>query len=120
MPTGKAPAQIKPASLDDYLEVMSKAIFQSGISWKVVETKWPGIRAAFKDFNIKKVAAFTDLDVETLVKDTRVIRNGRKLAAIVENAGRMIELDREHGSFQRYLRSHGDFSQTLASLKKDF
>ena len=40
MPTGTAPEQIKPQSLDDYLEVMSKAVFQSGMSWKVVEAKW--------------------------------------------------------------------------------
>ena len=39
MPLGIAPDQIEPASLGDYLEVMSKAIFQSGMSWKVVEAK---------------------------------------------------------------------------------
>ena len=120
MPTGKAPEQIEPASLDDYLEVMSKAIFQSGMSWKVVEAKWLGIREAFQDFSVEEVAAFSDLDIETLVKDTRVIRNGRKLAAIVGNAQKMLELDREYGSFQRYLRAHGAFGDTLAALRKDF
>jgi 3-methyladenine DNA glycosylase Tag len=120
MPTAQAPQQIEPASLNDYLEVMSKAIFQSGMSWKVVEAKWPGIREAFKDFNIEDVAAFSDLDIEAFVKDTRVIRNGRKLAAIVGNARRMVELDREFGSFQQYLRAHGAFSDTLAALRKEF
>ena len=120
MPTGKAPDQIQPKSLDDYLEVMSKAIFQSGMSWKVVEAKWPGTREAFQEFNVYEVAAFSDLDIEALVKDTRVIRNGRKLAAIVGNAQKMLELDREYGSFQQYLRTHGGFGETLAALKKDF
>lgn len=49
MPT--APQQIQPASLDVYLEVMSKAVFQSGMSWKVVEAKWSTTREAFYDFD---------------------------------------------------------------------
>ena len=39
MPFGTPPEQIKPTSLNDYLEVMSKAVFQSGMSWRVVEAK---------------------------------------------------------------------------------
>ena len=41
------PEKINPGYLGDYLEVMSKAIFQAGISWRVVESKWPGIRMLF-------------------------------------------------------------------------
>jgi len=48
MPEGQPPTQIKPESLDDYLEVMSKNVFQSGMSWRVVEAKWPGTREAFE------------------------------------------------------------------------
>src|SRR3990172_11451226 len=120
MPVSGPPERIEPASLDDYLEVMSKAVFQSGMSWRVVEAKWPGIREAFQDFNAQKVADFSVFEVEELARDTRVIRNRRKLAAIVDNAHRMIELDRENGSFRSYLRSHGDFDATLAALRKDF
>ena len=120
MPVSGPPERIEPASLDDYLEVMSKAVFQSGMSWRVVEAKWPGIREAFQDFNAQKVADFSVFEVEELARDTRVIRNRRKLAAIVDNAQRMIELDRENGSFRSYLRSHGDFDATLAALRKDF
>jgi 3-methyladenine DNA glycosylase Tag len=45
------PKKIKPQSLADYLEVMSKSVFQTGISWKVVEAKWPGTREAFHGFD---------------------------------------------------------------------
>jgi 3-methyladenine DNA glycosylase Tag len=120
MPTGTPPEQIKPQSLDDYLEVMSKAVFQSGMSWKVVEAKWPSTREAFHDFHVQEVAALTPFDVEELAKDTRVIRNRRKLEAIVNNAQKMLELDEEYGSFQNYLRSHGDFDGTLTAIRKDF
>ncbi|MGB3715688.1 MAG: DNA-3-methyladenine glycosylase I [Candidatus Promineifilaceae bacterium] len=120
MPENQPPEQIEPKSLDDYLEVMSKAVFQSGMSWRVVEAKWPGTREAFHDFSVKEVADFTEFDIEELAMDTRVIRNRRKLAAIVSNAQRMLELEDEYGSFQHYLRAHGDFDGTLTAMKKDF
>lgn len=120
MPTGLPPDRIKPSSLDDYLEVMSKAVFQSGISWRVVDAKWPGTREAFLNFDVAKVAAFDEKDLEDLSQDTRVIRNYRKLAAIVSNAQQMIALDKEHGTFQNYLRAHGDFDATLKAMRKDF
>ena len=47
MPEYGAPPQVKPKRLGDYLEVMSKAVFQSGMSWQVVNKKWDGIRDAF-------------------------------------------------------------------------
>jgi hypothetical protein len=47
MPKG-APDQIDARRLGDYIEVMSKAVFQTGISWAVVDKKWPGIRDAFQ------------------------------------------------------------------------
>ena len=120
MPEGQPLEQLIPKSLDDYLEVMSKAVFQSGMSWRVVEAKWPGTREAFRDFSVKEVADLTEFDIEELAKDTRVIRNRRKLAAIVSNAQRMLALEDEYGSFQKYLRAHGDFDGTLTAMKKDF
>jgi 3-methyladenine DNA glycosylase Tag len=120
MPANQPPEQIVPNSLDDYLEVMSKAVFQSGMSWKVVEAKWPETREAFHNFSVKEVADFTEFDIEELTQDTRVIRNRRKLSAIVSNARRMLELEEEYGTFQLYLKSHDDFDATLTAMKKDF
>lgn len=120
MPTYEAPARIEPESLGDYLEVMTKAVFQSGISWRVVEAKWPGIRSALRDFDAYDVADLRDDDVDALAQDTRVIRNRRKLEAIVGNANRLVQLEREHGSFRNYLRSHGGFDPTVKALRKDF
>jgi DNA-3-methyladenine glycosylase I len=116
----KPPEQIEPKNLGDYLEVMSKAVFQSGMSWKVVESKWDTIREAFDEFDIKKVAAMDEHDLDQLVEDPRVIRNYRKLAAIVENARKMLALEQEHGSFKAYLRSRDDFDKTLKMIKRDF
>jgi 3-methyladenine DNA glycosylase Tag len=114
------PEQIEPASLGDYLEIMSKAVFQSGISWRVVDAKWPGIREAFQAFDAQVVADLSEPELDALAQDTRVIRNRRKLAAIVTNAQKMIALEEQHGSFKAYLRAHGDFDATLKALRKDF
>ena len=118
--THQAPQQIEPKRTGDYLEVMSKAIFQTGISWKVVENKWPGINEAFRGFDHRLVASLTEAELAELSSDTRVIRNRRKIEAIVDNARLMLDLEEEHGSFKGYLRSHGDFEKTVADLRKRF
>jgi len=120
MPSKTPPEQINATSLDHYLEIMSKAVFQSGMSWQVVEAKWPGTREAFFNFATHKIADMVEPELEQLAQDTRVIRNRRKLAAIVSNAQKMIELEKEHGSFKQYLRSHGSFDSTLSAIKRDF
>ena len=116
----QAPTQIEPESLGDYLEVMSKAVFQSGMSWKVVESKWPQLREAMRNFDIESVATLSTDDLEELAQDTRVIRNRRKLAAIVHNAQQVIDLDEDHGGFKNYLRSHDSYELTVKDLRSRF
>lgn len=120
MPPGQAPQKIVPEVLGDYLEVQTKAVFQSGMSWKVVESKWPTIKEAFHDFQLGAVAAMDEAAVDSLADDPRVIRNRRKLQAITDNARRMIELEDEYGSFQKYLRSHDSFWDLVKDLRKQF
>jgi DNA-3-methyladenine glycosylase I len=114
------PKKIKPAKLADYLETMSKAVFQTGISWRVVETKWPGTMDAFKGFEPAVVARFNAGDVDNLVADSRIIRNRRKIEGIIENAQRMLELEREYGSFKKYLRSFRSYNDLEKDLKRQF
>ena len=115
-----APEQIAPQSLNDYLEVMTKAVFQSGLSWKVVTNKWPGFQAGFQGFDVAAVATMGESDIDTLASDTAIVRNRRKIAATVHNAQRLIELDDEYDGIQNYLRSHGDFYAVLKDVRKQF
>jgi DNA-3-methyladenine glycosylase I len=115
-----APKQIQPRQLADYLEVMSKAVFQSGMSWAVVEAKWDGFREAFEGFDPRKVRDFTPADVERLAGDARIIRNRRKIEATIDNAETMVALEERHGGFDRYLRSHDGFEETAADLRREF
>ncbi len=109
-----------PKDLSGYLDALARVMFQTGISWRVVDTKWPGIRAAFHDFDVQRVAKFREADIDRLMGDTRVIRNRRKLEAIRENAREMLALDAEHKGFKRYLDSLGDFDATKKALHKQF
>ena len=116
----ESPQKIEPQRLADYLEVMCKAIFHSGMSWKVVEAKWADITEAMHEFDPVTIAFLSEKDVDALAQDKRVIRNRRKLAAIVKNAQTMRDLEAEHGSFQAYLRSHGDYDAAEKDLRKRF
>jgi DNA-3-methyladenine glycosylase I len=109
-----------PKELSGYLDAMARVMFQTGISWRVVEAKWPGIREAFGGFDPQKVSRFRAKDIDKLMGDTRVIRNRKKLEAIASNAGRMLELDAEHRGFKRYLDSLGDFDNKKKELHKQF
>jgi 3-methyladenine DNA glycosylase Tag len=116
----EGPKRIRPTGLADYLEVMTRSVFSSGISWRVIEAKWDGFREAFHGFDPEWVASLDPPDVDRLAKDTRIVRNRRKIEATVHNARTMMELDREYGTFQKYLRSEGSFEETAADLRKRF
>ena len=120
MPEMRAPDKVTINSLDDYLDAMSKVVFQSGMSWAVVDAKWDGIRKAFNGFQVQAVASMSDDELEELATDTRVIRNRRKLGAIVHNAQTMIRLDSEHDGFANYLRLQPDYESQVKDIRKQF
>jgi DNA-3-methyladenine glycosylase I len=117
---GKAPLRRRPKDLAGYLEALSRPVFQAGISWRVIDAKWDGIREAFADFDPATVADFDQADVERLLADPKVVRSKAKIEATIDNAQALIDLDAEHGGFARYLRSHGTFEETVADLKRQF
>jgi 3-methyladenine DNA glycosylase Tag len=115
-----APDRIEPQGLSDYLSVMSRAVFEPGLSWRLVESKWPGIVEAFDGFDPKTVAAYSPADIGRLMTDPRVIRNRRKIEAVIHNAAEMLALDGAGGGFRDYLRSMGSYEELVADLKSRF
>lgn len=113
------PPQITVKSIDDYLEQLSKGVFQAGISWRVVDAKWPTIKKAFHSFRVERVARMTDREIDALAKDERVIRSRPKIAAVVHNAGVILEVEREEG-FKKHLRSFDRYEELATDLKKRF
>jgi DNA-3-methyladenine glycosylase I len=94
-----------PSSDDVYFENSCRIIFQSGLNWSVIEKKWPSTRKAFDNFSIEKVAGYDDADLERLMKDEGIVRHRGKLQAIIHNAHRFKEIQKQYGSFQKYLGS---------------
>ncbi|WP_262315427.1 DNA-3-methyladenine glycosylase I [Lacticaseibacillus parakribbianus] len=94
-------------------ELLSLEGLQIGLSWALVLKKRPAFNAAFHHFELAPVAAMTDLDLDVLMQDAGLIRNRRKLEAIVHNAGAVQELQREYGSFDRYVWGFTDGQQLV-------
>src|SRR5438046_5003642 len=113
------PPQYTVKTLDEYLEHLSKGVFQAGISWRVVDSKWPSITTAFHTFRVERVARMTDRDIDALVKDERVIRSRPKIAAVVHNANELLALERA-GGFKKHLKSFPKYEPLASDLKKRF
>ena len=70
-------------------EALTLAVFEAGLSWSIVFGKRDAFRSAFHGFDVAKVAAMTDPDVDRLVQDPSIIRNRAKIQATVDNAQAM-------------------------------
>lgn len=115
-PSWEIPA---PKDDDEYFERMTKAIFQAGLNWKMIDNKWPNFQKAFANFSISKVAKFGDSQVSALMKNGGIVRNESKILSTVYNAQQAILVKKEFGSFKDYVRSfgkdHGKLSEDIQS-----
>ncbi len=112
-----------PSSDDRYFENMCRIIFQAGLNWSVIDKKWPTTRRAFREFPVDKVACFNDEDLERLLKDSGIVRNRGKIQAIILNARQIKEIQKEHGSFQKYLASFeksNNYANVVSELSRRF
>ena len=78
-------------------------INQAGLSWDTVLNKAESIKAAYADFDIATVAAFTEKDIERLLQNPGIIRMRKKIEAAIYNANQLLELQKEQGSFRNWL-----------------
>ncbi len=103
IPAAKSPEALAATADSDWLATMAKGIFQAGISWTVVDNKWPGILAAFHGFDIN-IVTFQPPDWwQDLCDDPRIIRSPPKVQAILHNAALIRRIRDEHGSFGRFV-----------------
>jgi 3-methyladenine DNA glycosylase Tag len=110
------PNVLDPTSLADYFEVMTRAVFQAGVSWKQIAEPWESYRDAFAGFDPVRVAAYDAIDVDRVLATPGILRMPRKVRATIANANALLEADREYEGIRNYLRSFDSY----ASLAKDF
>lgn len=96
----------RPVTDDTRLfEKMCLEGFQAGLSWITILRKRENFRKAFKGFDYKKIAQFTEKDIERLLQDEGIIRHRGKIEATINNARQMPAVIEEFGSFSDYIWS---------------
>ena len=76
---------------------------QAGLSWITILRRRENYRKAFANFDVQKVAAFSEQDVQRLLSDAGIIRNKLKINAAIKNARLFIQIQKEFGSFSSYI-----------------
>ena len=77
--------------------------FQAGLSWYTILAKRENFRAAFDYFDYQKIAQYSEEKVEELIQNTGIIRNRLKILATINNAQKFMEVQKEFGSFSKYI-----------------
>lgn len=120
LPKPRSALSLKRLPGSTFLREMSRAVFRSGFVWKIVDYKWPTMTEALGDFDPVACAFQSDEAIDSLMGDERVIRHLRKLRSVRENAAFVLEMEREHKSFGKYLADWpvDDIIGLHADLKK--
>jgi len=97
-------------------------INQAGLSWDTILKKEDSFRMAYSNFDIQKIANYTEKDRERLMMDSGIIRNRLKINAAIVNAQRILELQKEHCSFFEWLKIQKayDIKEWVKIFKKEF
>lgn len=93
---------------------------QAGLSWITILRKREGYRRNFAHFDVEKVARFTDKDVERILQDPEVIRHPGKIKAAISNAIIFLAIQKEFGSFYKYLYSFMPGNKPIRNEVKDY
>ncbi|KRL72959.1 methyladenine glycosylase [Lentilactobacillus parakefiri DSM 10551] len=105
-------------------EMLTVNVFQPGLNWRVAASKIPVFDKVFKHFDVNQIAQFDELDLEALEEDPEMIRNPRKIRAVVQNAQATVNLSPEFKDLADYLWSfkpkddvvHGSLQQDSHGL----
>lgn len=95
-------------------------INQAGLNWILILKKQHNFRKAFDNFEVAKVAAYGDEDFKRLMNDEGIIRNRLKIKAAIDNAGIILKLQEENGSFKNWLDENAARIKTLEEWTKVF
>jgi len=97
-------------------------INQAGLSWHTILKKSHSIRIAYANYNIEFVAGFNEKAIEKLLGNKGVIRHKGKIDAIIFNAQQVLELQKKHDSFYKWIKEKGEITleEWIKVFKKKF
>lgn len=84
---------------------------QAGLSWEIILKKEKAYSEAIDDFDFHLIAKYNDSKIEELLMNKELIRNKRKMNALVKNAKAFIEVQKQYGSFDEYIWSYVNYKQ---------
>ena len=114
------PEDVSGVPDDRWLAQFTKSVFQAGFNWKVIEAKWDGFEAAFQGFDPGKCAFMDDDWFDGLLQDTRIVRNGAKIATVRDNASFVLSLHEQGGAGKVFAEwPSTDYIGLLDLLKKN-
>lgn len=119
-PAENVPRRIMSPTLDQHLEVITRAIFAAGMSWAIIHARWPAFMAAFDHFSIEHVSAYGEADVERLMDADGVLHSRSKIEGTIKNAQTFTEIVKEFGSIDSYIASFPDYDSLYAGTRKRF
>lgn len=99
------PPRKKPRDDKGFFEILSKAVFNAGFSYQVVNSKWKDIREVFHDFDPEILSNWTIDEISFALESPKIIRNSKKVNAIISNSKIFLEIIGKFGSFENYLKS---------------
>lgn len=108
----------KPCHEDKPLfELLMLECYQAGLSWETILNKRAAFCQAFYDYDVKKVAAMTDNELEKLLENPEIIRHRGKIFATRSNAQAFLDVQAAFGSFDSYLWQFVDFTSIVNQVK---
>ncbi|MET0610892.1 DNA-3-methyladenine glycosylase I [Pseudomonas caspiana] len=103
LPTPKTSKQLQAISDDRYLSTMALRVFRAGLKHSLVDAKWPTFEEVFYRFDPEKVVLMGADHLERLMQDARIIRHLGKLKSVPRNAQLVLDIEKEHGSFGKFI-----------------
>jgi DNA-3-methyladenine glycosylase I len=100
--------------LENDNELFARLVFeinQAGLSWSTILNKKDNFFKAYDNFDIKTVSEYNQKKMDKLLNDAGIIRNRLKINAAIENAKKIIELQKEFGSFKNWIDQHHPLSK---------
>lgn len=120
-PPERIPRVIDAPTIDDHLEVMTRAIFQAGLSWALIDARWDAFRSAFEGFSVNLIATtYGEGDVERVMEADGVIHSRAKIAGTIANAKALQALGATHEDVASYVRSFPTYDALYADARKRF